>query len=290
MEKQNESYKKEIDLENHPTPISMEQMKYILKQMERSIYKIKSNKGVGTGFLCLIPFPTKLNLLPTLITNNHVLSEEDIAINQKIEFSFNNDTEFNSIIIDADRRKYTNIEYDITIIEIKVDKDKININSFLELDEEIYEENPNERYKQKSIYILHYPKSGEIQISNGVIKYINETNFEIGHLCVTFGGCSGGLLINSNNYKVIGVHKGGLAKEKINVGTFIKAPIEEFYNTVNNIKKEKKDIKEEKIENEKFNEPMEIKDEIDEITIIYTNNKKQFKKSEDYSYVKFKKK
>ena len=257
--------------------------------MERSVCEIKSNKGVGTGFLCLIPFPTKLNLLPTLITNNHVLSEEDIAINQKIEYSFNNDTEFNSIIIDADRRKYTNIEYDITIIEIKVDKDKININSFLELDEEIYEENPNERYKQKSIYILHYPKSGEIQISNGVIKYINETNFEIGYLCVTFGGCSGGLLINSNNYKVIGLHKGGLAKEKINVGTFIKAPIEEFYNTVNNIK-EKKDIKEEKIENEKFNKPVKIKDEIDEITIIYTNNKKQFKESKVYTNVRFKKK
>ena len=84
VEEQVESYKKEIDLEGHASPISMEQMKYILKQMEKSIYKIKCEKGTGSGFLCLIPFPTKLNLLPTLITNNHVLSEKDIDINQKI--------------------------------------------------------------------------------------------------------------------------------------------------------------------------------------------------------------
>ena len=152
MEEQNEPYKKEIDLEDHPNPISMEQMKYILKQMEKSIYKIKCKKGFGTGFLCLIPFPTKLNLLPTLITNNHVLSEQDIATNQKIEYSFNDDSQSNTIIIDEDRKKYTNTEYDITIVEIKINVDKIDLNSFLEIDDEIYEENPNKKYKQK-IYL-----------------------------------------------------------------------------------------------------------------------------------------
>ena len=103
MEGQNEEYQKEIDIENHPNPISLEQMEYIIKQMKKSIYKIKCNNGYGTGFLCLIPFPTKLNLLPTLITNNHVLSENSIAVNQKIEYSYNDDKEFNSIIIDENR-------------------------------------------------------------------------------------------------------------------------------------------------------------------------------------------
>jgi len=104
MEEKNESYKKEIGLEGHASPISMEQMKYILKQMERSIYKIKCNIGKASGFLCLIPFPTKLNLLPTLITNNHVLSEKDIAINQKIQCLLKDDSEFKTIIIDDNRK------------------------------------------------------------------------------------------------------------------------------------------------------------------------------------------
>ena len=37
MEEKNESYKQEINLEDHVIPISMEQMKYILNQMEKSI-------------------------------------------------------------------------------------------------------------------------------------------------------------------------------------------------------------------------------------------------------------
>ena len=35
---------------------------------------------------------------------------------------------------------------------------------------------PNEKYKQKSIYLLHYPRSDEVKYSNGVIKYIENNN------------------------------------------------------------------------------------------------------------------
>ena len=267
MEEKNESYKQEINLEDHVIPISMEQMKYILNQMEKSIYKIKCNIGSASGFLCLIPFPTKLNLLPTLITNNHVLSEKDIAIKQKIQCLLKDDFEFKTIIIDENRKKYTSEKYDTTIVEIKPKDDNIDINSFLEIDEGIFEENLNQKYQHKSIYTLHFPKSGEIKVSYGTIKYINEKNYYIGHLCSTSGGSSGGPLLNLNNYKVIGVHKGGIEKDKINAGTLIKAPIEEFYNNYNNIKKEKKDIYlQNQIQKEfmnnlsnnmKFNNPME---------------------------------
>ena len=198
MEEKIESYKKEIDLEGHAKPISMEQMKYILEQMEKSIYKIKCENGAGLGFLWLIPFPTKLNLLPTLITNNHVLSEKDIAINRKIQCLLKNDSEFKTIIIDENRKKYISEKYDTTIIEINPKGDNLDLNSFLEIDEGIYEEDLNHSYKQKSIYTLHYPKSGEIKVSYGTIKYINEKNYDIGHLCITFGGSSGGPLLNLN--------------------------------------------------------------------------------------------
>ena len=82
--------------------------------------------------------------------------------------------------------------------------------------------------------------SGEVKVSYGAIKYINEKKYDIGYLCTTFGGSSGGPLLNLNNYKVIGIHKCGIKEDKINIGTLIKAPIEEFYNNINNIKIEKR--------------------------------------------------
>ena len=289
MEGENEEYQKEIDLEDHSNPISLEQMEHIIKQMKKSIFKIKCEKGVGTGFLCLIPFPTKLNLLPTLITNNHVLSENDIAINQKIDYLYNDDKDSNSIIIDENRKKYTNKDYDVTIIEIKPNEDKIDINSFLEVDDGIYEDNINQIYKQKSIYILHYPKSGNIKISHGVIKNINENNYNIGHLCVTFGGSSGGPLINLSNYKVIGVHKGGISRNKINVGTVIIGPIKEFHNNFNNLKNEKKVIEKNEIKKEIFDVPIieVLKAEYTNVANIMAKDLEQFKNKDIYDIIKF---
>ena len=289
MEGENEEYQKEIDLEDHSNPISLEQMEHIIKQMKKSIFKIKCEKGVGTGFLCLIPFPTKLNLLPTLITNNHVLSENEIAINQKIDYLYNDDKNSNSIIIDENRKKYTNKDYDVTIIEIKPNEDKIDINSFLEVDDGIYEDNINQIYKQKSIYILHYPKSGNIKISHGVIKNINENNYNIGHLCVTFGGSSGGPLINLSNYKVIGVHKGGISRNKINVGTVIIGPIKEFHNNFNNLKNEKKVIEKNEIKKEIFDVPIieVLKAEYTNVANIMAKDLEQFKNKDIYDIIKF---
>ena len=289
MEGKNEEYQKEIDIENHPNPISLEQMEYIIKQMKKSIYKIKCDNGYGTGFLCLIPFPTKLNLLPTLITNNHVLSENSIAVNQKIEYSYNDNKEYNSIIIDKNRKKYTNEDYDITIIEIKPNEDKIDLNSFLEVDDGIYEENINQIYKQKSIYILHYPQSGNIKISSGVIKSIHKDNYTICHLCVTFGGSSGGPLLNLSNYKVIGVHKGGIPKDKINIGTVINAPIKDFLKNVNNLKNETNDIEKNEKKNENNNGLIieEFKAEYTNVADIITKDLEQFENKDKYNIIKF---
>ena len=74
-------------------------------------------------------------------------------------------------------------------------------------------------------------------------------NYNIGHLCVTFGGSLGGPILNLSNYKVIGVHKGGIPKDKINIGTVINAPIKDFLKNVNNLKNETNDIE----KNEKKN-------------------------------------
>ena len=69
--------------------------------------------------------------------------------------------------------KYTNEEYDITIIEIK-EEDKIN--NYLELDEIIINNiinniNKNKLYINKTIYIIQYPE-GDLSVSYGLLENI----------------------------------------------------------------------------------------------------------------------
>ena len=109
-----------------------------------------------TGFFCKIPYNS--NLLKVLITNNHILNEKDISKGQKIVISINDEAETKIIKIDSERITFTCKELDVTIIEIKPNLDFINY--FLELDDNIYQ---NEQilpyyYDKHSIYTLHYPK------------------------------------------------------------------------------------------------------------------------------------
>ena len=189
-------------------------MKILLDLIETHICKIENKDGShGTGFFCNIPNGWGKNIT-VLMTNNHVLKEEDIRSGQTIKFSINNDYKEYNILIDNNRKTYTNKSYDITIIEIKED-DKINENSFFHLDQQIFKNNPNEIFRNCQIYLLHYPKGIEMEISNGVIKNITENEETIHHLCDTSAGSSGSPIINKNNFQVIGIHKGGAEGEKI---------------------------------------------------------------------------
>ena len=100
--------------------INNTETKEILKQMEKNICKIYDNNNkTGTGFFCKIPKNgDECDLMRVLITNNHVLDENDISINKTIEFSINNDNEKKKIVITPQRKTYTNKKFDITIIEI----------------------------------------------------------------------------------------------------------------------------------------------------------------------------
>ena len=114
------TYEPEKDLANVPDQVPTNMLKIILEQSEKSICKIKCNDGGnGTGFFCKIPFPDKFHQLPVLMTNNHVISENDIIKDNKIKFTMNNDKLRFEIIIDKLRKIYSNKDYDITIIEIK---------------------------------------------------------------------------------------------------------------------------------------------------------------------------
>ena len=232
---------KETLIENQPVPVDLEGTRLILSQMENCICKIVNDDGrKGTGFFCNIPFPDKNNLLNVLITNNHVLNANDIKNGKIIKLIIynkeKNKEDEKEIKIDNSRKKLTiyNEEegIDITIIEIKPNKDKINnIDKFLEIDDTILER----QCIRKSIYILHYPKDN-ILVSYGLMK--NLEGKKINHYCNTEKGSSGSPILSLNKFKVIGVHYGGSKNEddKLNFGTFIKYSISEINNEYNKTK------------------------------------------------------
>ena len=123
---------KESILTGYPNVISYECSKKIIEQMERNICKIKIGEEQGTGFFCKIPFPDLNNMLSVFITNNHIINQELLnKDNIIIEINIEEENNIKKLNLN-NRKKYTNEEYDITIIEIK-NEDEIKI--YLELDD-----------------------------------------------------------------------------------------------------------------------------------------------------------
>ena len=286
MEGQN--YIKEKCLKDHAKSTSLSEQKTIIEQMEKSVCKIDINESVGTGFFCIIPYDD-WNSLKVLMTNNHVLENKDIIPGKIIKFSLNNDLIKKEILIDKSRKTYTNKLYDVTIIEIK-QNDGIEIDSFLEIDNQIFKKETN-FFLNIPIYLLHYPKGIEIKKGDGTIKRIYEDNYTIEHFCDSETGSSGGPLINLKSFKIVGIHKGGHNKININLGTLLKLPIKDFKEKMknNNVDENKKiivnnEIKEknykEKIENKKinaFDDNNNYQDEIEKIfSGSYSNNNKAY--------------
>ena len=134
-------------------------------------------------------------------------------------------------MLDDNRKLYTSEKYDTTIIEIKPEKDKIKY--YLELDEDIFQDN----ISKESIYIIQYPKSLDEQkaaVSYGILNKIN--GFDLIHYCCTEQGSSGSPILKLSNNKVIGIHKEA-NKFDYNKGTFLKEPINEYINNINIINK-----------------------------------------------------
>ena len=210
---------KEKLLNKYSLPVTINETEIILKQMKYSICKIENKNGNGTGFFCQI-IDKKL-----LITNNHILDEEELKKNDKIRVTLND----NKIKITLKIKDYyTSIKYDTTIIEINnVDENII----FLEIDNDIFDENIN--LHKQSIYILQYPKYGNEQKSAVSYGLLNEIGndlkvFDITHFCCTDHGSSGSPILKLSNKKIIGIHKESAINFEFNIGTLLKYPINEY--------------------------------------------------------------
>ena len=209
-------------MHGYPKPVTIEGTMKILEQLKNCICKIENKNGKGTGFFCSISEKIKV-----LITSNHLVDEEIIKEDKEIKVSINDDKEHK--IIELENKKiYTNKEYDIAIIEINKEKEKIN--NYLELDKRIMEQEKI-NINSESIYTLQYLNSisgTKAVVSYGIINNID--GYNIKHYCCTEHGSSGSPIINLLNNKIIGVQK-EIAKNKIyNNGILLKYPINEYLN------------------------------------------------------------
>jgi hypothetical protein len=94
----------------HSDSLSKDKIKKILEQMDNSVFKILKEKSTGTGFLCLLPYPDRFNLLPVLITCYHVFGNDDIKKGNQIKLLYNEEIK----IINLNGRKiYTSNENEI---------------------------------------------------------------------------------------------------------------------------------------------------------------------------------
>ena len=210
-----------------PSPLNKEQIFKIYEQMGKCVCLINVNGCQGTGFFCNIPFNEEKQLLPVLVTCNYIIDEEILKENNIISISFFDKKEIRNIEC-KNRLIYTNKEYDVTLIEIKPNIDKIC--NFLELDENIFKEDKENIFIKKSVYLLHYPQSKCSSVSFGIIKNIQD--YKIHYNCVTFDGSGGGPILSMETFKVIGLHEGSARPFLYKNGKFLDNPINEFKKSV----------------------------------------------------------
>ena len=159
-------HKEECKKDNYPDCISLECTEKIIEQMKLKVCKILLENGNGTGFFCKIKFSNN-KIIPVLIASNHVINESILENeNNKIYYSTYNQKESKYIQLN-DRMKYTNKDYDITIIEIK-ENDNISENMYFDIELN----NNNIIYCKTSIYVLHYPNEKNISVSYGILNEI----------------------------------------------------------------------------------------------------------------------
>ena len=215
-------------------PLKIEDILKILNQLINCICKIKIKGVYGTGFFCKIPF--KNETMKVFMTNHHVLNKEVLKNIKKLNLLLNDEKEIIIIDLKIERKILFNKDYDITLIEIK-EEDKIK--NYLELDDNLFNDNSEIIYEDKSIYILQYPNGKKACVSYGVLNDINEYN--IMHRCCTDNGSSGSPILNLETNKVIGIHTKG-TNFNYNMGILLKFPFRFLVDKKFNIQVKKKSI------------------------------------------------
>ena len=213
--------KDQYKIEDLIEPVTILGTKKILNQLMHCICQIKIKGEFGTGFFCQIPY--KNETIKVLMTNYHVLNENDLKENKKIKLLINDEKEYIIIDLEIERKKYFNKDYDIAIIELK-DKDKIK--DYLELDDNLFKVYSELFYINKSIYTLQYSNGKNACVSYGLLNNID--NYNIMDKCF-INYSFGSPILNLQNNKLIGIQTKSSNHIDI-MGTLLKLPLQDFIN------------------------------------------------------------
>ena len=123
----------------------------------------------------------------------------------------------------------------MNISMIKMKNNNKNI-KYIEIDDKLYEKEPEMLYNKESIYILQYNNIKDISVSYGIIKEINKDKIKYKDNINSIYS----LIFNLSNNKLIGMHK---SKSKYyNNGIFFQSIINEYENKYNYFKNKDNEI------------------------------------------------
>jgi len=213
---------------NFIKPVTKEGIKKMFEQMSNCICKVKNNQIIGTGFFCIIKLDNNVKI-KALISNYQVINEQYITSNNKITLLLGDNNVTKIINLVPNRLIYFNKEYNITIIELKSND---NINTFLELDYNIFSNNLKTLFERESIYILHHLTNGKVLASYGIINKLN--GFNINHMNCLGPVPNGSPIFNLTNNKLIGISLNLNHNINSHSGFIVKYPIEKFVNKYQN--------------------------------------------------------
>ena len=274
IEDYTQSFTNNIAIQNkekvkHGDNLTSKQSMLLSNQAEKSVCEIIKDNGYGSGFFGLIKIDG--NDICCLFSNNHVISENMLANNEKISLKLNN--EIYNISLKLKRRIWNDKNIDFICIEI-IEKDNLlsKIEPF-EIDENNYNiEFELENYDKRGIVIASIGRKGEIELPQGEIYYAKNNNDLFLHNCNTEAGFSGGAIILRNNLKVIGIHCGYDKNNHKKIGIYFKEIFEiiekKTIKCLIGIKL--KEIREDIL---LFNQNKNNKEEIEDNFKVYLNNK-----------------
>ena len=208
----NNIIEKEATMEKQCSPLPKKELLYLFNK-EEAVCKIKINKVIknnltvllGTGFFLKIN-DDEIPFHNCLITNNHIIDENDIKMKKEFKLLGKN---IDKLFILSDERKiFTNKDLDYTCIEIFQEDD---IKKYFNIDPNIIEKGIK-IYEKQDIFILQYP-SEELSFSSGKILSVSNKFFI--HNSSTVKGSSGSPIVSRNsNCSVIGLHAESYKKDK----------------------------------------------------------------------------
>ena len=217
---------------------------------------------IGTGFFLQFKYKN-IPFNKCLVTNNHVLDQENIRPDREIRLEYKNIGKIIEITKKGKLRKvFSDKNLDYTIIEIFEDDD---FKEFFEVDSDMITNDPK-FFIYNDIFTLQFPHGNELSFSGG--KIISIRNDKMLHNCSTSYGSSGSpILSRYSNCSVIGLHYGGSKRKSFNLFT----PISAILENINKNFQGKNEQNEGKEKNERRIVEIEENEEIKEIDKGYKN-------------------